>query len=128
MDDERAEFETCDLGRFKPSGFAHFPEAVQDHIGYTLYVAQTGGRHRDTKPMTGLGGGHVIEVIKDHRGDTFRAVYTVHFAHAVYVLHAFQKKSKSGIATPRRELELIKKRLREAEEIAKRRGHEQKDL
>lgn len=105
-----------------------FPEPVQDHIGYALYVAQRGGTHRDTKPMTGFGGGHVIEIIKDYRGDTFRAVYTLHFAHAVYVLHAFQKKSKSGIATPRRELELIKQRLRDAEEIAKRRGHEQKGV
>ena len=75
--------------------------------------------------MAGFGGGHVIEIIRDHRGDTFRAVYTLHFARAIYVLHAFQKKSKSGIATPRRELELIKRRLKEAEEIAKRRRDEQ---
>lgn len=105
-----------------------FPEPVQDHIGYALFVAQRGGTHRDTKPMTGFGGGRVIEVIKDHRGDTFRAVYTLHFAHAVYVLHAFQKKSKAGIATPRRELELIRQRLREAQDIAKRREDEQKDV
>lgn len=105
-----------------------FPEAVRDHIGYALYVAQRGGRHRDTKTMAGMGGGHVIEVIKNHRGDTFRAVYTLHLVRAVYVLHAFQKKSKSGIATPRRELELIEQRLREAEEIARRRRDEQKEV
>src|ERR1035438_2909037 len=71
-----------------------FPETVQDHIGYALYVAQQGGKHRDTKTLTGFGGAGVVEVIKDHRGDTFRAVYTLRFKDAVYVLHAFQKKSK----------------------------------
>ncbi len=75
--------------------------------------------HRDAKALSGFGGAGVVEVIKDFRGDTFRAVYTVRYAGAVYVLHAFQKKSKSGRATPRRDLELIKQRLREAEQIAK---------
>lgn len=101
-----------------------FPEAVQNHIGYVLFIAQQGGKHRDAKPMVGFGGGHVVEVVKDHRGDTFRAVYTLQLADAVYVLHAFQKKAKTGIATPRRDLELIKQRLREAETIAKWRGNE----
>jgi phage-related protein len=98
-----------------------FPESVQDHMGYALYVAQLGGRHRDAKPLSGFGGAGVLEVVKDHRGDTFRAVYTVRFAGRVFVLHAFQKKSKTGRATPRRDIELIMQRLREAEEIAKRR-------
>jgi phage-related protein len=96
-----------------------FPETVQDHIGYALYVAQQGGKHRDTKTLTGFGGAGVVEVIKDHRGDTFRAVYTLRFKDAVYVLHAFQKKSKTGRETPRPDMELIKQRLREAEQIAK---------
>ena len=96
-----------------------FPEPVQDHMGYALYVAQRGGKHRDTKTLSGFGGGGVVEVIKDHHGDTFRAVYTVRFSDAVYVLHAFQKKSKTGRATPRRDMELIEQRLREAEQIAK---------
>ena len=69
--------------------------------------------------LTGFGGVGVVEVVKDYRGDTFRAVYTLRFAGAVYVLHAYQKKSKTGRATPRRDLELIKQRLREAERIAK---------
>ena len=99
-----------------------FPEPVQDHMGYALYVAQRGGKHNDTKPLSGFGGAGVVEVVTDFRGDTFRAVYTVRFAGAVYVLHAFQKKSKSGRATPRRDMELIKQRLREVEEIVKRRG------
>lgn len=99
-----------------------FPEPVQDHIGYALYVAQRGGKHSDTKTLAGFGGGGVAEVITDHSGDTFRAVYTVRFRDAVYVLHAFQKKSKNGRATPRRDMELIEQRLREAEQIAERRS------
>jgi phage-related protein len=96
-----------------------FPDDVQDHVGYVLYVAQRGDKHRDARVLTGFGGAGVVEIVKDFRGDTFRAVYTVRFAGAIYVLHAFQKKSKSGRATPRRDMELIKHRLREAERIAK---------
>ncbi|MGA2962076.1 MAG: type II toxin-antitoxin system RelE/ParE family toxin [Candidatus Korobacteraceae bacterium] len=95
-----------------------FPEPVQDHVGYALYVAQRGGKHRDTKALSGFGGAGIVEIIKDYRGDTFRAVYTLRYAGAVYVLHAFQKKSKTGRETPRRDMELIKQRLREAEQIA----------
>jgi phage-related protein len=94
-----------------------FPEPVQDHIGYALYVAQRGGRHRDAKALSGFGGAGVVEVIKDHRGDAFRAVYTVRYAGAVYVLHAFQKKSKTGREMPRRDMEAIRQRLREAERM-----------
>ena len=96
-----------------------FPEPVQDHIGYALYVAQRGGRHRNAKVLTGFGGAGVVEVIKDYRGDAFRAVYTLRYAGAVYVLHAFQKKSKTGSEMPRRDMEAIRQRLREAERIAK---------
>jgi phage-related protein len=95
------------------------PEPVQDHIGYALYVAQRGGKHRDTKTLHGFGGAGVVEVVKDFRGDTFRAVYTLRYAGAVYVLHAFQKKSTTGHETSRRDIDLIKQRLREAEQIAK---------
>jgi len=95
-----------------------FPDPVQGHIGYALFVAQRGGRHRDTKALTGFGGAGVVEIIKDYRGDAFRAVYTLRHADAVYVLHAFQKKSKTGWETPRRDMELIRQRLREAEQIA----------
>ncbi len=96
-----------------------FPDPVRDHIGYALYVAQYGGKHRDAKVMTGFGGAGVVEVVKDYRGDTFRAVYTLRHAGVVYVLHAFQKKSKSGRETPRRDMDLVKQRLREAEKMAK---------
>jgi phage-related protein len=102
-----------------------FPAPVQDHMGYALFVAQQGGKHADTKPLTGFGGSAVVEVIKDYRTDTFRAVYTVRFAGAIYVLHAFQKKSKTGRKTPKNEIELIKKRLREAERIALERMQEE---
>jgi len=98
-----------------------FPELVQDHMGYALYIAQRGGKHRDTKTLSGFGGAGVVEVVKDYRGDTFRAVYTLRYAGAVYVLHAFQKKSKTGRETARRDLALVKQRLREAEQIAKER-------
>ena len=90
-------------------------------MGYALYVAQRGGKHRDTKTLSGFGGAGVVEVVKDFRGDTFRTVYTLRYAGAVYVLHAFQKKSKNGRETPRGEVELVKQRLREAEQIARER-------
>ncbi len=95
-----------------------FPQPVRNHIGFALYQAQMGGKHVDAKPMKGFGSG-VLEVVSDHRGDTYRAVYTVRLAKAVYVLHAFQKKSKRGIATPQSELNLIKARMQRAIEIEK---------
>jgi phage-related protein len=73
----------------------------------------------DAKPLKGFGGAGVVEIVTDHRGDTFRAVYTVRFAEAVYVLHVFQKKAKKGRATPKIEMKLIEQRLREAEHIAR---------
>src|ERR1700687_4228321 len=87
------------------------PEAVQDTIGYALYLAQMGGKHAQAKPMKGFTGAGVLEVVEDHDGETYRAVYTVRFKSAVYVLHVFQKKSKRGAATPKPEIDLIKKRL-----------------
>ena len=88
-------------------------------MGYAIYVAQRGGKHRDAKVLSGFSGAGVLEVVKDFRGDTFRAVYTLRYAGTVYVLHAFQKKSKTGRETPRRDIELIEQRLCEAEKIAK---------
>jgi phage-related protein len=104
-----------------------FPEPVKDHVGYVLYVAQRGGKHRDTKTLRGFGGAGVLEVLKDFRGDTYRAVYTLRYTDAVYVLHAFQKKSKTGSETPRRDIEMVKRRLQEAEQISKvrKRGEKQ---
>jgi len=90
-----------------------FPEAVQDEIGTALSVAQFGGKHPGAKPWRGEGPG-VFEIVEDHRGDAYRAVYTVRFEGVVYVLHAFQKKSPSGIRTSRSDIELIARRLNEA--------------
>ena|SRR5579863_4798652 len=90
-----------------------FPDAVKDEIGTALSVAQFGGKHPRAKNWKGQGPG-VFEVVEDHRGDTYRAIYTVKFVGAVYVLHAFQKKSPSGITTRRKDIELIAQRLKQA--------------
>ena len=92
-----------------------FPEPVRLEVGYALYAAQQGETDPAAKPLKGFGGSRVLEVIARHDGDTWRAVYTVRFSDAVYVLHAFQKKSKSGIATPKKEIDLITQRLAEVE-------------
>ena len=91
--------------------FKEFPIPVQKSMGVALYFVQLGGTPESAKPWRG-GGPGVYELVKDHRGDTFRAVYTVRIGDAVHVLHAFQKKSKSGIATPRPDVELIERRLK----------------
>ena len=93
-----------------------FPEPVHRHVGFALYQAQMGGKHVDAKPLKSVGTG-VLEVVSDHRGDTFRTVYTVRLERAIHVLHAFQKKSRHAIATPQSEMELVKKRLQRALEI-----------
>ncbi|MEG4577894.1 type II toxin-antitoxin system RelE/ParE family toxin [Microcoleus sp. N3A4] len=93
-----------------------FPEDVHDIMGYALYLAQTGGKHQSAKPLKGFGGAKVLEITDDCDGDTYRAVYTVKFADTVYVLHAFQKKSKQGIATPQQDIKLIQERLKRAQE------------
>ena len=93
-----------------------FPEPVKDIIGHALFIAQLGRKHEDAKPLRGYGGAGVLELVEDFDGDTYRAVYTVKFTDAVYVLHVFQKKSKKGIETPQKDLDLIKERLRRAEQ------------
>ena len=92
-----------------------FPRPVRVEIGHALYAAQKGEIDPAAKPLKGFGGGSVLEIVTGHRGDTWRSVYTVRFQDAIYVLHAFQKKSKSGVATPKRELDLIRQRLADAE-------------
>jgi phage-related protein len=93
-----------------------FPAEVRAVMGEALYRAQRGDEHPAAKALRGFGGRGVLELVDDHQGNTYRAVYTVRFAQAIYVLHAFQKKSKKGIATPMHEIELIRARLRRAEE------------
>ena len=92
-----------------------FPEKVQKKIGAALSVAQFGGKHPSAKPWKGAGS-VVFEIVEDYRSDAYRAIYTVKFADAVYVLHAFQKKSPSGIRTPRRDVELVAQRLKQAQQ------------
>jgi phage-related protein len=93
-----------------------FPQEVRRVIGQAIDDAQCGGENPAAKALKGFAGRGVLEVVDDFDGDTYRAVYTVKYAGIVYVLHAFQKKSKKGIATPRHEIELIKARLKRAEE------------
>lgn len=93
-----------------------FPEEVQQVMGYALYRSQCGKKHSDAKPLKGFKGASLLEIVEDFDGDTYRAVYTVRFEGIVYVLHAFQKKSQRGIATPKQDIELIEARLKRAKE------------
>lgn len=90
------------------------PEDVKDVFGHAIDLAQAGGKHQDAKAMSGFGSAGVLEVVEDYRSDTYRAVYTVKFSGWIYVLHCFQKKSKSGIKTPKEDLALINVRLKAA--------------
>jgi len=94
-----------------------FPRQVRRDIGHALHAAQEGETDPATKPLKGFAGRSVVEIIADYGGDTWRAVYTVRFAEAVYVLHAFQKKSKKGIGMPKRDMDLIHQRLVAAERL-----------
>ena len=91
-----------------------FPAEVQDGVGFALWLAQIGEKHPHAKVLKGFGDASVIEIIEDHDEDAYRAVYTVRFEEAVYVLHAFQKKSRRGAKTPKPDIELIEKRLGDA--------------
>ena len=95
--------------------FREFPEQVQDDLGFALYLAQTGQHLPSAKPLKGLGSG-TVELVDDFDGDTYRAVYTVRFGDAVYVLQAFKKKSKRGVKTPQHDIDLVKRRLKDAEQ------------
>jgi len=95
------------------------PVEVRKFFGHAPDFAQRGGRHDAAKTLKGFGGAGVIEVVEDDAGGTYRAVYTVKFEEAVYVLHCFQKKSKSGIATPKEDMNIIRARLKIAEALAK---------
>lgn len=92
-----------------------FPRRVQEGFGFELHLAQTGQHPPSAKPLKGLGSG-IVELVESFDGDAYRAVYTVRFSEAVYILHAFKKKSKTGIKTPQGDIDLIKRRLRDAEQ------------
>ena len=93
-----------------------FPREVRQEIGFAIETAQLGGKAINVVPLVGFSGAGVLEIFSDFDGDTFRAVYTVRFAETVYVLHAFKKKSTRGIATPRKEMNLVRSRLRVAQD------------
>jgi phage-related protein len=95
------------------------PEEVVDVFGYALYLAQIGKKHEQTKPLKGFRSAGVLEVVEDMEGSAYRAVYTVRFTCGVFVLHIFQKKAKRGIATPKADLDLIRERLKAAEQAAR---------
>lgn len=95
-----------------------FPDEVRGEMGFAIFEAQSGRKHVAAKPLRGFKGAGVLEVVERFDGDTYRAEYTVKFSDAVYVLHAFQKKSKKGIETPKKEMDLIDARLSRAEEIS----------
>jgi phage-related protein len=97
------------------------PEEVQSQVGFALFQVQCGQTPAEAKPLKGFGGASVQEIVVDHNRDTYRAVYTVRFAERVYVLHVFKKKAKSGIATPKNDLALIERRLKQAIEMEKNR-------
>lgn len=94
------------------------PDEVQDTFGYALHLAPTGGKHAQAKPLKGFGSAGVLEVVESGAGSTYRAVYTVKIAGALYVLHCFQKKSTAGIATPKPDMDLIRDRLKAALDYA----------
>jgi len=95
------------------------PAPVVDFFGFALYLAQDGRKHEQAKPLGGFGSAGVLEVVEDWDRSTYRAVYTVRFESAVFVLHIFQKKSKRGAATPKADMDLIRERLKVAEQMAK---------
>jgi phage-related protein len=93
-----------------------FPREARRDIGFALQAAQSGDKHSSAKPLRGFGGAGVLEIVEDYHGDTYRVVYTVRFAQAIYVLHCFKKKSKRGSKTPKHVSDLIEARLQRAEE------------
>lgn len=97
---------------------SEFPDEVKYCFGFALRTAQKGGKHPDAKPLKGFKGAGVLEIVSDFDGNTFRAVYTVRIKGVIYALHAFQKKSRKGISTPKTEIDKIKRRLKEAESLA----------
>jgi phage-related protein len=102
-----------------------FPGPVKQDVGHALFVAQQGSRAPNVKTLQGFGGGSVVEIVEEYDGDTYRCVYTTRLKRAIYVLHAFQKKSKRGRRTPKHEIDLVEARLKEAEERDRQAGRSQ---
>jgi len=92
------------------------PDAVIDLVGYALHMAQRGLKHNQAKVLKGFSSAGILEIVEDDDGNTYRAVYTVRYQNAVYVLHCFQKKSHKGISTPKHEMDIVTARLKLARE------------
>ena len=122
MDDGQATRPITWLGSSR-ADLKRFPQKVRRDMGNALYAAQRGEVDPAAKPLRGFGGVRVMEIIDRHDTNTYRAVYTAQFDEAIYVLHAFQKKSTRGIATPTRDVDLIRKRLADAERLHRQRTH-----
>jgi phage-related protein len=120
MDDGQATRPITWLGSSR-TDLKRFPQQVRRDMGNALYAAQRGEVDPAAKPLRGFGGVRVMEIVDRHDTNTYRAVYTAQFDEAIYVLHAFQKKSKRGIATPAREIELVRRRLADAERLHRQR-------
>ena len=101
--------------------FGKFPEEVQTDMGFALRRAREGKTHYSAKPLKGFGGASVLEIVESHDGNAYRAVYTVKFKDRIYVLHSFQKKSKRGVKTPKKDMDLIGSRLKELKKEQKER-------
>jgi phage-related protein len=114
--DETKKIKPLDFVGSSREDLQEFPDEVRQDVGHALFEAQRGRKTVSAKPLKGFGGASVLEVVEDFRGGTYRAVYTVRFHEVVYVLHCFQKKSKHGIETPKQYLELVRQRLKAAEE------------
>jgi len=111
--------EATALGGEFEAGLAFLARTCGGPFGFAFYLAQDGRKHEQAKPLRGFGSAGVLEVVEDWDRSAYRAVYTVRFEKAVFVLHVFQKKSKRGAATPKADMDLIRERLKVAEQIAK---------
>jgi phage-related protein len=100
----------------------NLPEVIGQEFGYGLYLTQNGEKHTNSKPLKGFGSANILELIEKDESGTYRAVYTIQMKDVVFVLHVFQKKSKHGIETPKQDIELIKNRLKQAQELYKKRS------
>ncbi|KIC73280.1 type II toxin-antitoxin system RelE/ParE family toxin [Candidatus Protochlamydia amoebophila] len=96
--------------------FMNFPSDIRREMGHVLYIAQKGEKHKDAKPLKGFGGGSILEIVQSDGQGTYRTIYTVQMKEAVFVLHAFQKKSKTGSKTPKQEIDLIEQRLKSVQQ------------
>ena len=99
--------------------FIEFPKEVRKDMGHALYIAQGGCKHKNAKPLKGFKGANVLEIVEEDGNGTYRTMYTVQFKEVVYVLHAFQKKSKTGIKTPKQDMDLVETRLKWAQQMYK---------